>query len=122
MANELQVISQLTFQKGNFTTVSRGSTSVLNRNVAGTKYHQTVQSVGTTEEALSTGDVTAGGYVYLKNLDSTNFINVRAEAAGAAFSKLKAGDVAQFPTAAAATIRVIADTAACDLEILIVSE
>lgn len=73
------------------------------------------QDIATTSEALSFGEIAAGGaeYVEVVNLDATNFVSLSFEnpaVAGTKTFKLKAGQSALFPTPSGA-IYAIADTA-----------
>lgn len=82
---------------------------------------KTVQNVGITEEALLLGDGGSIGYVLLKNLDSTNFVEIRTGTGATKFVKLLAGEIALFRFGSGVTAPyVIADTAACDLEITLI--
>lgn len=75
-----------------------------------------VQSVGTTTEALTLGDVTTIGYLFLKNQDATNYVEISltTPVGSEAFIKLLAGECAFFPTRQT-TIYAKANTAAVDL-------
>lgn len=81
------------------------------------------QNVGIAEEALNLGDVSSLGWIALKNLDATNFINVKTATGGVIFAKLKAGEMMLFRAGSGLTAPfVIADTAACQLDILVCSD
>lgn len=95
---------------------------------AGKRVTKLIQNVGTSQEALQMGEITAPGAFALVNLDPTNFIDVKVATSGAIFARLKpdtlgngtggwvAGDClgsgAQAPFA-------IADTATCRMAVLI---
>lgn len=79
-------------------------------------------TVGTSEEDLAIGDVTAasGAWLCLSNLDATNFVKYGPKAAGAMveFGRLKPGQKeAWFFLAPSVTLRWIADTAACKVDV-----
>ena len=75
-----------------------------------------VQSVGTTAENISSGDITTPGYLHLKNLDTTNFVEFGVDNTGfVAVGKLEAGEEAVFRVADATTIQLKADTASCNV-------
>lgn len=79
-----------------------------------------IVSIGTTEEehTFST-DIGNAGYVYLKNLDGTNYVDV-GFATTVYPLRLKAGQVALFPiTPAQASLFLLANTAACRVEIYV---
>ena len=75
-----------------------------------------VQTVGTSAENITTGDITTPGYLHLKNLDTTNYVEFGADNTGfVAVGKLKAGEEAVFRVAASTTIQLKADTASCNV-------
>lgn len=119
MASEL-ALSGLTvaFTKANVPSVSftAGSLSIT---VSGTQIMDNVQSIGTSEEAILLGDVAAGGYWFVQNMDGTNFVELRSGTGATDFIKLLAGEWAIFRTSADASAPfAIADTAACNVRFL----
>lgn len=119
MANEL-ALSGLTiaFTKTNVPSVSMtaGSLSVT---VSGTTIMDSVQDVGTSEEAILLGDVATGGYWFVQNMDATNFITLRSATGVTGLIKLLAGEWAIFRTnSGAAAPFIIADTGACKVRLL----
>lgn len=118
MADEITITTSLTFAKG---TVSESlSDTSLTVDVSGTKYVKGVQNVGfASEEALDMGDITAPGYAYFRNLDATNFVEIRPGTGVVDLIKLLPGDVALLRLVATAPF-VQADTAAVNLEYLII--
>lgn len=111
------------FQNGSLGVVSRLLTS------AGQRFTKLIQNVGTSEEAVNLGELSAVGAYILVNLDPDNFVTVRCSSGGVVRDKLKpdaledgtggwcAGDCmgggSQAPT-------VQADTASCRVAILVV--
>jgi len=80
-------------------------------------------SVGTSEEAIPLGEVTSLGWAVFKNLDTTNYVELRS-ASGAAndIIKLKAGEGCAFRFGSDVTAPyLIANTAACQVEYKIYS-
>lgn len=76
-----------------------------------------VQTVGTSEETIvwSGTDLATPGYIWLKNLDITNYIQV-GNSTGDYTIRLKAGQIAIFPLDdAVTTLYVKANTADCKL-------
>ena len=69
----------------------------------------------TGETVLIASSVSAVNYVYLKNIDTTNFINIKTDA-GVTIMKLSAGEFAFFPLNGSTGIEAQADTATCVLE------
>lgn len=123
MANELKITAKITFNKTPVANVSRDETDVT-FDVTGTRYSQVVQEFGTVEEPLTLGDVPIAGlgYCWLKNLDPTNFVLIGPAAGDAYLIKLKPVESAVFRLNLSITPVVKADTAACDVEVLIVED
>lgn len=121
MANEIQLSVNLNASKGGASasgTVSQVST------MAGDQMIASVQVIGTSSEAVNLGDVTTAGYVFLKNMDATNFVSVSVLAtavAATSFTKLLPGDAALIKAVGAPpTLTAIADTAAVNLYVVCV--
>lgn len=124
MANEIQMTAKITFDKGLVVGVGRDETDV-NVDVAGTRYTQIVQEIGfAAEELISLGDVPSAslGYCHMKNLDATNFVQIRPATGVADMCKLKAGESCLFRWMTGITPYMIANTAAVDVEILIIED
>jgi hypothetical protein len=118
MANEISVRGYLTGTKNGVTVTGDTTKSIT---LAGSQLASGVQEIGTATEQLSfPGDLTTEGigYLYLKNLDATNFIEVGLNTPlTQILVKLTAGQVAVFPPYSGnPTIYCKADTAACDLQ------
>jgi len=87
--------------------------------VSGTQYMDNVQAIGITEEAVLLGDVAVGGYWFVQNMDSTNFVSLRSGTGATNFIKLLAGEWAIFRVGADASAPfAIADTGACNVRFL----
>lgn len=119
MANELTITASLAFAKGSVSVSLAKSAAQFT--VSGTKYYQGVQTVGTSEEALELGDISTGGYCLLINRDATNYVSVRSGTGAANLIKVKAGEPALFRVEAAAPY-VIANTASCEVEVLLIAD
>ena len=115
MANEISLSVGFSASKGGVTV--RAPSGGITRNMAGTEMISNVQSVGTSAEALQLGDVTTIGYLVVKNLDATNFVEIDSANTFDKFpQKLLAGDqVVLRPQTA--TIHVKANTAAVDIAV-----
>ena len=116
MANELS-LSGLTvaFAKSGSPSVNftAGTVSIT---VSGAQVMDNVQNVGTSEEAILLGDVATGGYWFVQNLDSTNFVELRSGTGATDFIRINAGEWAIFRTSADASAPyAIADTSACNV-------
>ena len=123
MADELILTGLFKYVKGNVTIEPKGKTAV-SVSVTGTNTQGgSIQTIGTVEEAIGLGEVTPGGYCYFENLDATNFISIRQATAAADLIRLKAGEFALFRMDADATAPfAIADTAACDVLIVMLED
>ena len=73
MANEINIQASLTFQR--FTPVLQGSGN-LNINQTGTHGIFNVQNIATAAEQLTSVDVATLGYLLVKNLDATNYVQL----------------------------------------------
>ena len=117
--------AELTISSASFSFVKSGSPSIsgtlagLTPTVSGAQYMDNVQNVGTSEEAILLGDVAPGGYVFIQNLDPTNFVSLRQATGAANFIKLLAGEWAIFRMSVDTTAPfAIADTAAVNVRFL----
>lgn len=122
MANEISVAGQLIYED------SEGTSEYLQLaekllTITTKKYVKHKQNIGTSEEALDKGELAAIGWMIFKNLDATNFVELRS-ATGAA------NDVIKVPPASFALFHwgsdvtapfAIANTAACQCEYLLLS-
>ncbi len=92
MAGELTLNSSLGYAK-NSTTVNR-SVSALAVTVGGNGLNSlTAYSAPTAETAIPLGSVTIpGGWLFLQNNDSTNFVTVRTQVGGEKMAKLLPGE------------------------------
>ena len=118
MANEISLTAGLSVVKSG-QSIS-GILSALAITQSGTNNIGSVQNVGLTSEALSIGDVSTIGYLYVKNLDATNFVTIdlnNPAVASSGYATLKAGEAMVVPTRRTAHY-AIADTGACDLLVI----
>lgn len=121
MANEIAVNCKLAVSNGN---LSDSLTVNYKRDQAAALSHNPVISVGTSEEVIATGDIGTLGFVMFQNLDSTNYVDIGPESAGAmvALIRLEAGDVALMRLKPGITIRAQANTAAVKLNMLLLED
>lgn len=122
MANEITVALSLSAFKSSAMSASVGRALASGTfTMTGTTWSEGVMSVPTSATAVPLGGVTAPHWAYFKNLDGTNFVKIRSGVSGADLIKLLAGEVGVVPLLDTAAPYVIADTAACLLEFLILS-
>lgn len=119
MANEATVSVSLRFQK-NAIDVSATKTG-LSISVSGDNYTKIVQNIGTSEEALIFGDVAVPGLCVIKNLDATNYVEIRPATGVADLMRINPGEVCLFRFAADCTAPfAIANTGAVQIETLLI--
>jgi hypothetical protein len=111
MANEISYAVSLVSNKGGVSITGSASKT---KDMSGDQMITNVQSVGTSAEAVVLGDISLPGMVLLKNMDSTNYIEIALDSGiTQVFSKLLAGESSLVH--AVATIYAKANTAACNL-------
>lgn len=117
MANEIQVSGQLNVAKGNLSAVHAVS-GIHTLNAASPAKAAGIAAIGTSQEAVSIGDVATAGWAMFKNLDSTNYLEIGIEITGTFFPflKLKAGEAAGPLRLGVNSIYARANTAACKLQ------
>tara|TARA_R100000781_G_scaffold114611_1_gene85878 strand:- start:39 stop:395 length:357 start_codon:yes stop_codon:yes gene_type:complete len=116
MANELKVAISFDFSKGGAEAIRSESLSI---DVAGDSMTHGVQGIPTGGEVLVESDeLGTAGWVYAKNLDGTNFVTIGSHATDNHAIKLLAGEACVFR--AAGSVYGKADTAACNVEYIIV--
>lgn len=119
MANELTLSASVAYADNEGADESL-SVSDLLATVSAKRYTKLKQNVGTAEEAVVLGEVTAPGWAMFINRDSSNFINLKVATSGAVFAKLKPGEFALLRLGSGAqTPFAQADTAACQLETIL---
>lgn len=77
------------------------------------------QIIGTSTEALDLGDITVpAAYIYIRNLDPTNFITLSIDNANAdIFAKIRPGHFAMFPPPQTGPIYATANTGDCSVQV-----
>uniref|UniRef100_A0A6M3K0G2 Uncharacterized protein n=2 Tax=viral metagenome TaxID=1070528 RepID=A0A6M3K0G2_9ZZZZ len=116
MSGELTLRTSLSFNKSDAKVNRADGISV---DVTGDAFTDGVQEIGTSEEEVVQGaDVGTPGYVWMKNLDATNYVEV-GSTTGVYDIKLKAKQIALWPHNSA-TIYAKANTAACNIQYIII--
>lgn len=120
MANEITVSSRLKVSNGNL---------AIDMNPGSLQFDQTarrafaaVQDIGTSAEAVVTGDISTLGWAWFRNLDDTNYVEVGPDSGGSlvGFCKLKASEVAgPFRLKPGITIKAQANTATVKLQVVV---
>ncbi len=122
MAQEVTINGTLVYEDANGVTRSIQITD-LSADVATLKCNSTVQSVGTSEEAIALGEITAPGWFMAINHDPTNFVYIKTGTGGSRCGKMLPGE-SYGPVRLGPDMQVpfaIADTGACLVEFLLIS-
>ena len=124
MANEIQATFSLKVLNGNFKDYVNSETWNITQSTAGGD--AVVVSVPTTAggTAISFPDVSTYGYAFIRNIDATNFVTFGPTSGGAmvTFGKLKPGEFAWVRLTPGITLRVLADTATCLVQIKLLQD
>jgi hypothetical protein len=117
MANELSYSISATETK-NGVTFSKSFTSLL-ASVSGDSPISNLQTIGTSDETLDIGDISTVGFIFAKNLDSTNYVQI-GYTSGTYFGRLKPGEACGIRLDASVTaVHAKANTGAIKLEYLL---
>jgi hypothetical protein len=118
MSNEFTINGSIAYEDSEETDFSIAITDKL-ANITTKKYVRHKQNIGTTEEALDIGELTiAGGWAFIINRDSTNYVEIRS-ATGASndIIKILAGEFALFRWGSDVSAPyAIANTSSCQIE------
>lgn len=124
MASEMKLNASLVYEDA-FGVQLKSEVVDRVQNVTTKRPVKLVQNIGITEEAIDLGDTGTPVYAFFKNLDPTNFINLKVATGGAIFAKLRPdtnsdgrGGFAMLELGSGATAPfAISDTATCNMEI-----
>jgi hypothetical protein len=115
MATEIRAQGSLSAAKNG---VSVSASVSVNPDMAGDQLIGNVQAIGTGAEAIVFGDISTIGYVFLKNMDATNYVDISMVSdATTPFAKLLAGDFTIIK-AASALVYAKANTAGINLQVV----
>lgn len=119
MANEITINASLVYEDSEGATASLSVTDKL-VTVTTKKpiYHR--QSITTSEVAINLGGLASIGWVMFKNLDATNYIEIKTGTGGTVIGKMFPGEI-YGPVRIGSGITApfaIANTAACEMEIM----
>lgn len=123
MANEIVINANLAYEDSEGTEHPALGVVADQATITTKKFISGKISVGITEEAIPLGEVTSLGWAVFKNLDTTNYVEIRS-ATGASndIIKIAAGEAACFRFGSDITAPyIIANTAACQVEYRIYS-
>jgi hypothetical protein len=119
MANEITLTTGIQILKANL--VGGVDQRTYQVDMAGTRFIRNVQAVGTTYEAIVTGDLASAGWASFRNLDATNYIEIGLEVSAAfqSFIRINAGQTVGPFRLATLSIFGRANTAAVNLDVFI---
>ena len=121
MADEIQIMQGLIAEKavisGKVKAGVRVNSETLKFNWTGPKHVDEVQNIGTTYEAVTTGDLAGAGWAMFANLDSTNYVELGVEVTSTFYPlvKISAGAKAGPFELSDLTFHARANTAAVDM-------
>jgi len=122
MADELKVQLKSTLTNGGLSETFGTSTFLsFDQNVQGS--HGTTAIVGTGEEIMTSGDITTPGWLFMKNLDTGNYVEYGPDSSGmVTFGKLKPSEVACMRIHPNVVVKWKADTADCRVQMLFLDD
>jgi len=117
MANTIRLQSTLTY-KNNAGTITLGGDFTVNQ--VGTHFTSQVQDIGVTAEALDVGaDIGTIGFLLIRNLDPTNYVEVGSDNAVANnVAVILAGQAVPIKPKSGVTVYLKANTAPVQVEFL----
>lgn len=121
MADEINITQFIQVVKGNYDSGRIGA--VLAADMAGDGGGAPgFVEVGTSEEDIDLSEITTLGWCFMRNLDSTNFVEWGKKDGSnnmQAIGRMGPGEPALFRLNQGVTLRMKADTAACNVQILV---
>ena len=121
MANEITISASLGLEDSESSDELLQLASTL-FNITTKVYVKNKQNVGTSEEAIELGTISSLGWAIFINRDATNYVEIRTGTGGNDIVKIPAGGVALFHFGSDVTAPyIVANTAACQVEYLILS-
>lgn len=122
MSNEIKLTVNLKVTNGDYKgSLPMGQLS-LDQTTQGAQ--SGIQNVGTTAEDLDVGDVSTPGILVMRNLDTTNFVEIGKDVSSSfeKIGRMKPGDPFVMRVAAGVTLQLKADTAACNVQVMLLEE
>ena len=118
MANEITVTLNLTVANANKST-TRTFTKQITQSNSGFDPQKVTATTGGNNVTLV--GLTTEGWIWIQNLDATNFVDFGQDNASTIqpIGRLQPGEAGCFRLKPAETLRVQANTASCDLELLV---
>lgn len=119
MANEITVTASINVAKGNFSR--RIAPGALTFDQAAQGQAGGVLEIGTSEESITLTDLGTLGWAYFRNLDTSNYVTWGPDSTGmVAVGRMEAGETAgPFRLEPGITLKMQANTAACNVEVIV---
>lgn len=116
MAEELKVTYGVKYTNGN--AVDSVPTTTLSVTQTLQEEDAPTVSIGTSEQDVAFADLTTLGWVWMRNLDLTNYVDWGPKSGGSmvGIGRLQPGEVALFRLKPGITLRMVAHTAACKVQ------
>ena len=118
MANEITISASLAVAKGNLASEAL-AVSAIKATLTGKQVVKATQTVPTTAGGTAIGLAGLGsvGWVFIKNMDATNYVDIMTAVSGTAFARLLPGEICLLRLTPAITApAALAHTAAVDIE------
>jgi hypothetical protein len=115
MANEITVTAGLRVENGNLSFSRNFGSKAFDQTAAGGPTPG-YQQIGTAEESIAFSELGTVGFVFIENLDDTNFVEW-GFSTGVYGGRLKAGEPAVFRLNPSTTLYLKADTASCKVNV-----
>lgn len=117
MADELKVTIQAQYVKGLLKENYAPGAIAITQAVMG--LHGTLVSVGTSEEDMPVGDIATNGWLFLLNLDGSNYVTYGPkDTTMTPFGRIKPGEPAAIRIEPGVVVRWVANTAPVKLKML----
>ena len=122
MANEITISAEIDLDNGDLER--NASVSALQFTQAAKGCIWICVNAAASDEAIVTTELTSLGWCYMRNLDATNYVEWGPDNGGSIVpcGRLEAGEVAMFRLSPAITLRTEANTAAVELDIMILED
>tara|TARA_B100000029_G_scaffold277293_1_gene271755 strand:- start:3537 stop:3905 length:369 start_codon:yes stop_codon:yes gene_type:complete len=119
VAEELAITILSTLTNGNFKDRVDHGQQKFDQTAIGAASN--VVSVGTSEEDVTTGDLSTLGWCFMRNLDATNYVTYGPKSSGSmvGMGRIEAGEVHAFRLEPGITLRWAANTATCLVDLRI---
>lgn len=125
MSDEITVEVSLSYNRIGIDVVTRSNPTVggdvITQKTSDARYVNRVQNIGAAAEALGLGDVTTPGWCWMRNIGTTEDIEIRAGVGGADVVKMEPGEWALFRFSTS-TPYAISTAGGSDLEYFIIDD